>query len=141
MAKVARIFDEQTNNDPIHSLPQDRQLPHEVKLQNSEKAPWATTANGTMPPMMFQINFHDGRMICFAYSDLREIHCRDAGHIELFVQAMGKLAILIEGRHLTDLAKWLCNGMIRSIQESDPRDTKPESAPEIVNITVEELPD
>ena len=135
MEHVANIFDQQTTVN-------HRPLPHEVDLRNSEEAPWKTIASGSMPPMMFQINFHDGRLVCFAYSDLREIHCRDAGYIELFLQSMCKVAILIEGRHLTDLAKWLSNGMIRSIMESDPRDTtRSESSPEILSITLEELPD
>ena len=131
---AARAFGQHSGGRRLHSVPGG-------PLADGA-TPWATLQEGAMPPLMFQLRFHDGRMSSFAYSDLREIHCPDAGRIELLLVGIAKLVITIEGRLLRDLAKWFSGAMVRWVQEGDPRDVdRPESAPEIVKITVEELPD
>lgn len=136
MRNVARAFDQQSTTTPLHPLP------HGPAQQDNAQLPWGIVASGGMPPLMFQLRFHDGRMMSFAYSDLREIHCRDAGRVELYLQAMAKIVIIIEGRHLRDLAKWLGNAGVLWVQEGDPRDTQtPETAPEVVSIRIEQLPE
>lgn len=136
MNNVARVFDRQTHSDVLERLSQD------VYDQDDQYLPWGTATDGAMPPLMFQLRFNDGRMVGYAYNDIREIHCRDAGRVEISLFAMAKLVVIIEGRHLTDLAKWLCCAGVRWIEEGDPREVDiPEAQPEITRITVEQLPD
>lgn len=136
MTNVARAFDEQTNVNVLHNFPVNTQQ------EQSDRLPWETLATGAMPPMMFQVRFSDGKMISFAYGDLHEVHCRDAGHIELFLYSLRKLVITIEGRHLRELAHWFSSAGVQWIQETDPRDReRSETEAEIVKITVEEIPE
>lgn len=136
MAHVARVFDQHTKAGVLERLSGD------VQDQDNHQLPWGMATDGGMPPMLFQLRFSDGRMVSYAYSDIREIHCRDAGRIEISLYAMSKLVIIIEGRHLSDLAKWLCCAGIRWAQEADPRDVDlPETSPEIAKIAIEEIPE
>lgn len=136
MAKIARAFDKHTRG-AIH-----RPLPRETALQDNDGPPWELVAPGVMPPMMFQLRFHDGSKSSFAYSDLREVYCRDPGYVALTVQSVAKYRIEIEGRHLSGLADYFGMASVRWVQEGDPRcDPSPESAPKIVRISAELLPD
>ena len=76
------------------------------------KPPWQKIRPGEIPPMMFQLRFRCGEMLSYAYSDLRQIRFRDAGHVELGVMGMAKLQITIEGRNLGELAECLGSGLI-----------------------------
>lgn len=115
-----------------------RGLPQQSPQQDNVKLPWEIVPQGAMPPMMFQMRFHNGAKSSFAYSDLREVHCRDAGFVVLTVQSVSQYLITIEGRNLSGLADWFGAAMIRWIQEGDPRhDPRPESSPEITSISVE----
>lgn len=136
MANVSRAFDKHTQE---RRLKPPRQ---EALAQDNDRSPWEIVPQGTMPPMMFQLRFNDGSKNSFAYSDLREVFCRDAGLITLTVQAVEKYRIVLEGRHLSSLADLFGLGTVRCLQESDSRsDPKPESAAEITKITVELIPD
>ncbi|MEM9411299.1 MAG: hypothetical protein AAGA30_09315 [Planctomycetota bacterium] len=135
MAKAAQAFDETTNRNILHRQPQlVREVGHRHDL------PWVKIREGEMPPMMFQIRFCNGRLSSYAFSDIREVHCRDAGQVQVMLFAMRKIVITFEGRNLTELATAFCNATIRSVDESDPRsDTRPEKAPEIFNISIDPI--
>jgi hypothetical protein len=101
---------------------------------------WQKLRPNEVPPMMFQLRFRNGEMHSFAYSDLREIHVRDAGRIELGVLGMAKLRILIDGRNLSELAECLGCGLIRWMQEDDEREIdRPETSGCITSIEIETL--
>lgn len=115
--------------------------PQEVQ-QDNEKPPWDFIKPDAMPPMMFQLRFHDGTSNSFQYSDLREVYRRDAGYFTLLIQSIAKYRVEIEGRHLGILPDMFGRGRVCWIQEADPRsDPKPEAAPEILRISVELIPD
>lgn len=135
MNNVARVFDENNGKNILHRLPQGV----------GEKAadpycPWQAIREDEIPPMMFQLRFRDGHMESYTYSDIREIHCRDAGCVQVFLHSMSKKSITFEGRHLKELANLFCIASIRSIHEADDRDIdRPESSPEITQILVQEI--
>ncbi|MEM9409514.1 MAG: hypothetical protein AAGA30_00205 [Planctomycetota bacterium] len=135
MTDVAKIFDENNGRNILHRLPKaiDRVS---VELD----CPWQVIRDGEMPPMMFQLRFRDGHMESYAYSDIREVHCRDAGHVEIYLYSICKKSITFEGRHLKELANLFCIASLRSIHEADSRDLgRPESSPEITNILVQQI--
>ena len=135
MAEAARAFDESNNRNILHRPPQ---LVREAG--EGYNLPWAKIREGEMPPMMFQLRFNDGRLTSYAYSDIREVHSRDAGHVQLMLFAMKRLVITFEGRNLRDLANLFCNAAVRSVDEANPRDSsRPEGAPEVIRITVEPI--
>jgi hypothetical protein len=105
-----------------------------------DELPYGKIRNGEMPPMMFQIRLNNGQTISFAYSDVREIRSRDAGHVQLGVFAMSRVMITIEGRNLGELTNLLGLAMIRWIAEADPRaEGRPEASPEIDSISIEPI--
>lgn len=135
MADVARIFDENNGRNILHRLPQ-------TSTQSLAKNdyPWHAIRDGELPPMMFQLRFRDGHMESYSYNDIREVHCRDAGLVKVFLHSMSKKSITFEGRHLKELANLFCVASLRSIHEADERDIgRPESSPEITRISVEEI--
>lgn len=133
MAQAARAFDD-TNRQNVHSI-----APKATRVDEGDQ-PWLKVRNGEMPPMMFQLRLRDGQITSFAFSDIRQVHSRDAGHIQLALLAMGRMLVTIEGRQLRDLASLLGMGMVRWIEESDLRNVdRPESQPEIVSITIESM--
>lgn len=135
MAEAARAFDENNSRNILHRSPQ-------LVRESSEgyDLPWAKIRDSEMPPMMFQIRFNNGRIASYAYSDIREVHCRDAGHVQLMLFAMQKIVITFEGRNLRDLANLFCNAALRSIDEADPRDmNRPEGAPEVIRVSVDPI--
>ncbi|WP_430450705.1 hypothetical protein [Rhodopirellula europaea] len=131
MAQAARAFDD-TNRQNVHSI-----APQATRVDEGDQ-PWLKVRNGEMPPMMFQLRMRDGQITSFAFSDIRQVHSRDAGHIRLSLLAMGRMVVTIQGRHLRDLASLIGIGMVRWIEESDLRDVdRPETHPEIVSISIE----
>ena len=89
---------------------------------------------------MFQVQFHDGRVNSYAYCDLRETRLRDAGYLQLCLLGMEKYHINITGRNLSELAKLIGAGKIKSFMELGPRTfERPEEIPAIDKITVETL--
>ncbi|WP_040352844.1 hypothetical protein [Blastopirellula marina] len=134
MADAARAFDEQRGGNILRGLPGRR----ESAEQNN--VPWRSVREGEMPPMMFQLRLRDGGTISYPYSDVREIRCRDAGCVQVSVLGMAKMIITLEGRRLRELADLLGRAELLWIEEADPRDVgRPESAPEIVSISIEEI--
>jgi hypothetical protein len=108
--------------------------------QSSMKAPWKRVNPNEPPPIMFQVQFNDGRVISFAYCDLRETRMRDAGFLQLCLLGMEKYHINITGRNLTELANLMGMGRIKSFTELGARTfERPESSPSIDKITVETL--
>ena len=102
--------------------------------------PWKRVNPNEPPPIMFQVQFCDGRVISFAYCDLRETRLRDAGFLQLCLLGMEKYHINITGRNLADLAKLIVAGKIKSIVELGPRTfDRPEESPSIDTITIETL--
>lgn len=135
MAGVARVFDENNGKNILHRLPQSIE-----RTSVEYDHPWQAIREGEMPPMMFQLRFRDGHMESYAYNDIREVHSRDSGLVQVFLFSMAKKAITFEGRHLRELANLFCIASIRSICESDERDLhRPESSPEVTQIIVEEI--
>ncbi|WP_153558153.1 hypothetical protein [Roseimaritima sediminicola] len=89
---------------------------------------------------MLQLMFYDGRVVSYAFSDIREMQKRDAGHIELSIYGMEKYRLTIKGRHLNELFDLLQLGRIRSMTELGPRTfDHPEDSPAIDTITIETL--
>lgn len=108
--------------------------------ERSLETPWKRAAPSEPPPMMFQVRFCDGRVISYAYADLRETRLRDAGHLQLCLLGMEKYHLTIEGRNLTELGSLIGAGKIKSLEELGPRTfDRPETAPSIDTITVETL--
>lgn len=102
--------------------------------------PWKRAAPTEPPPMMFQVRFRDGRVISYAYADLRETRLRDAGHLQLCILGMEKIHVSIAGRNLTELANLIGMGRLKSLEELGPRTfDRPESAPSIDTITIDVL--
>lgn len=132
MRNAARAFDKHrgdTNVRPIDTVPDDSR-------------PYANIQGGEMPPMMLQLRLHDGRWISFAYGDVREIICRDAGHLTMSIYASARTLITIEGRHLRELSTLLGMASVRWIQEADPRSPpRDESESEITRVSVELIPE
>lgn len=119
-----------------------RSATHNPLEQDNTRPPWELVPQGQLPPLMFQLRFHDGSKNSFAYSDLREVYCRDAGYLTLTVCGAANYRIVIEGRRLSGLADLFGAAMVRWVQEGDPRcDPRPESSPEILSITPELIPD
>lgn len=117
------------------------QNPHpKMGTQKSLDAPWKRAAPTEPPPIMFQVRFRDGRVVSYAYADLRETRLRDAGYLQLCLLGMEKYHLTIEGRNLTELNTLIGAGKIKSLDELGPRTfDRPESAPSIDTITVETL--
>ena len=135
MAEVTRAFDENNGQNILHRLPQSL-----VRVVTEPDAPWQAIRDGELPPMMFQLRFRDGHMESYAYNDIREVHCRDAGLVRVFLYSMTKKAITFEGRHLKELANLFCIASLRSVHEADERDmSRSENSPEITQILVEEI--
>ncbi len=89
---------------------------------------------------MFQVQFCSGRIVSYAYSDLREIRFRDAGFLQLCLYGMEKYHITIEGRNLTELANLIGSGKIKSFVELGSRTfERAEESPSIDKITIETL--
>ena len=107
---------------------------------DGSKAPWTRVNPNEPPPIMFQVQFNDGRVVSYAYCDLRETRLRDAGYLQLCLLGMEKYHINITGRQLTELAKLIGAGKIKSFTELGPRTfDRPESSPSIDQITIETL--
>lgn len=104
------------------------------------KTPWDRVSPSEPPPIMFQVQFYDGRIQSYAYCDLRETRLRDAGYLQLGLLGMEKYHINIEGRNLSELAKLIGLGKIKSFTELGPRTfERPEASPAIDKITIETL--
>lgn len=105
-----------------------------------QATPWKKLNAGEPPPMTLQLIFGDGHVISYAWSDIREMHKRDQGHLMIYVYGMEKYRITVEGRHLNDLFDLLQNARVRSLTEMGPRTfDHPEEAPSIEKISVESL--
>lgn len=138
MTRPAKAFANHTVPDRSESSA--RVIAGSANAVEPAQPPYERVRNGGMPPMMFQVRLSDGQTISFAYSDVREIRSRDAGHIQIAVFAMSRILITIEGRHLRELSNLLGMAMIRWMVEADERATeRPETAAEIVKIRVEVL--
>lgn len=114
--------------------------PTSLTTVQEDKVPWTRTKANEPPPVMFRLSFHDGRVVSYAYSDLRETRLLHAGHLTLCLFGMEKYHIVIQGRRLSDLAELLSAGKIKLLEELGPRTfDRPETAPSIDKITVEAL--
>ncbi|MCA9026696.1 MAG: hypothetical protein KDA86_15925 [Planctomycetaceae bacterium] len=106
----------------------------------SIELPWQRVGPHEPPLLMFQVRFADGRMISFAYSDLREIRRRDAGHLTIGIYGMKKYEVTIEGRNLDELHSLLAMANIKSLTEFGPRSfDRPEESPCIDRIRIETI--
>ena len=130
MAHIAHAFDRKSGSVPLQAANEP--------AYSSDDIAYMRTHPGELPPMMLQFRLADGRWTSFSYSDIREIVCRDAGHIQLTVSAMSPLTITIEGRNLRELASMLGIGAVRWVRERDPRSVaKPDEDSEVVLIVIE----
>jgi hypothetical protein len=113
---------------------------HAVPQPVKDEPPWTKASPGELPPMMFRIEFIDGRVTSYAYSDLRETRMRDRGMLQLFIFGMEKYVVTIRGRHLDELAKLIGLGRIRSLSVADPRRTdQRDENPSITEVVIESL--
>ena len=118
----------------------ENSLATQMIAKSSVQVPWKRVGPNDPPPMMFQVQFCDGRVISYAYSDLRETRLRDAGYLQLCIYGMEKYHLTIEGRNLTELADLIGVGRVKSLVELGPRTfDRDESNPSIDKITVETL--
>lgn len=138
MTRPAKAFANHTiSGQPAPSV---RTITGSENVGEPASPPYERVRNGGMPPMMFQLRLSDGQTISFAYSDVREIRSRDAGHIQIAIFALSRMLITIEGRHLRELSNLLGMALVRWMTEADERAAeRPETAAEIVKIRVEVL--
>lgn len=130
MARIPFPSNDRTNS--VKSISQQN--------QSQQDSPWLGTKHGEPQPMMLQVQFHDGSILSYAYSDLRETRLRDAGHLVLCIFGMEKYHVTIEGRHLNEVAKLIGMGKIKKLIELGPRTfDRPEESTSIDKITVDTL--
>ena len=102
-----------------------------------EKSPWRH-CEGSMP-MCFEVRFRNGEIRYFPYSDLRGCRLLHQGHLVVDILGFNKSHVVIEGRHLGELAKSLGLGDIEWLEESSMTFHPPEEEPWIQSIEVEDL--
>lgn len=130
MPNAARAFDQHRGGTPARAASDASPI--------DESDPFARSMPGELPPMMFQLRLSDGRWLSYAYHDVREIECRDSGHLRMTLATSPKTSITIEGRNLRDLATLLSLASVRWIREADPRAvSRPEEQAEVIRITIE----
>ncbi len=118
----------------------ENSIPSLLQEKGTVEAPWQRSHPNEGPPVMFQVKFFDGRIVSYAYSDLRETRLRDAGYLQLCIYGMEKYHVTVVGRNLTELANLMGMGRIKSLQERGPRTfAHPEASPSIDKITIETL--
>ena len=121
-------------------FPSNNNVATSLRPAKPSKDPWTRCKPGEPPDMMFQVRFYDGRIISYAYADLREIRLQDAGCITLCIFGFEKYEITVEGRHLGDLAALLGSAAIKSLTEFGPRSfERSEELPCIDKIAVTTL--
>ncbi|MEO1618709.1 MAG: hypothetical protein AAFV88_22860 [Planctomycetota bacterium] len=131
MANVTSAFDENRGAPVFRCIDGD----------DGGSLPWQAVRDGQLPPMMFQVRLSDGTYESFPFGDIRRVRCRDAGAIQMETFSSPRTQILIEGRHLRDLASLLSAGMVRWIAETDSREVdRPEELPTITSIAIELFP-
>ncbi|QDS92482.1 hypothetical protein FF011L_12250 [Roseimaritima multifibrata] len=114
---------------------------HAVPNLGQEDFPYERIQNGEIPPMMFQLRFSDGRRYSYAYSDVREIYRRDAGHVEIMVLGRTDLLLTFQGRKLDELVNLFGSGKIKWVRERDPRSiAAQDDAIEVDRLTIEVAP-
>jgi hypothetical protein len=115
-------------------------FPTSLTAVREDKVPWTRVKANEPPPVMFRLCFCDGRVVSYAYSDLRETRLLHAGHLTLCLLGMEKYHVVIQGRRLSDLADLFSAGKVKSIVELGPRTfDRSEAAPSIDKITIEAL--
>lgn len=109
-------------------------------VRNQAETPWTRCKKTDPQPQMFRIKFADGRVLSWAYSDLRETRMLHAGYLTLCIMGMEKYHIVLEGRNLTELAELFYDMRVTFIEELGPRTfDRPEDAPAINKVTVDTL--
>ncbi|QDV42514.1 hypothetical protein Enr13x_23620 [Stieleria neptunia] len=130
MSRASRAFDQHRGGPSLRAV---ASTPSPDDL-----TPYATATPGELPPMMFQLRLSDGRWLSYSYGDVREVECRDAGHLQITVLAASRTVITIEGRHLRELATLFGLASVRWIQEADPRlPRRSEDQAEVIRISIE----
>ncbi|QDU80732.1 hypothetical protein Pla110_24650 [Polystyrenella longa] len=126
------------SNLPFPSNENSLQSGH--RLKSATELPWKRSHPNDPPLMMFQVHFFDGRVTSYAYSDLREVRLRDAGHLQLCLFGMEKYHVTIEGRNMIELAELIGAGKMKSLMEMGPRTfERAEQSPSIDKVTIETL--
>lgn len=121
-------------------FPTNENTQHHPAARDTHEAPWKRASPTEPPPLMFQVQLRDGRVVSYAYADLRETRLRDAGHLQLCILGMEKYHVTVEGRNLTELANLIVSGKLKRLEELGPRTfDRPESAPSIDTVTIETL--
>jgi hypothetical protein len=103
--------------------------------------PWSVIHPADPIPMMFSVDFSNGRSTCFAYSDLRVVDCISPSEIVLSLYSMEKTRLSITGRNLSELAHLLSLGQIVALHETEKADwfELSEAQPAIESVSVELL--
>lgn len=131
MTRPSRAFDAQRRSSIFQPVPNGE------TAEEKSPPPYERTSPGRPPTMRLRFCFRDGRSSSYAYSDLREVHHHDAGHITLHFLAMRPITITIKGRNLNELAVLIENAAVKRIEESDDRDVdRLESEPAITSVAV-----
>ncbi|MEO9590067.1 hypothetical protein [Rhodopirellula bahusiensis] len=135
MASASRAFDNHRRGSSVFQPVEKKTAKPRDEEPAESPPPYERVHPGHPPSMRLRIRFRDGRISSYAFSDLREIHQRDAGLVQLDFIAMRAVSIIIRGRNLNELARLLDNAMVRCIDESDDRDVdRLEEEPAIVSI-------
>ncbi|MCO8122891.1 hypothetical protein NHH03_14175 [Stieleria sp. TO1_6] len=130
MANAARAFEQHRSPSPLS--------PRSIGPVKEDDPPYSRVQANEMPPPMFQLRMSDGRWIALAYHDIRQIDCRDAGHLQISLLSATQVTVTIEGRNLRDLASLFALSVVRWVRERDPRSLpRPEQEAEIIRISIE----
>lgn len=121
------------SNDHVSPSEIDQKLDHQTP-------PWKKLHATEAMPMSFEVRRQNGEIETFTYGDFRGIKLLSAGYLIINVFAMEKTQIIVEGRHLGELASLISLGKIRWLCETPRTGTEsPETAPQIDKITIEEM--
>lgn len=123
-----------TNVEPITHYKPVREI------ANKTEPPWKEVGQRQGTPMCFEIQFRNGEIHSFPYSDFRGARLMNAGYLVISVLGMEKYHIVVEGRYLGELAKLLSLGKASEFHETPNHGyEQPESSPHIERIRIEAL--
>lgn len=121
-------------------------FPHDVPTQQFRKpgaraeaksAFWQASEGPSQ--MCFEVRFRNGEIRYFPYSDLRGCRLLHQGHLIIEILGMNKSHVIVEGRWLGDLARYLSLGCIDWLAEARGNRKLPEAESWIEKITIEDL--
>lgn len=123
---------------PSNDVPASHFKP--VREMDTTEPPWKKLEHSQNTPMCFEIQFRNGEVQTFPYSDFRGARLMNAGYLIISVLGMEKYHIIVEGRLLGELSRLLSLGRVDWFQETPNHGYElPESSSHIEKITIEAL--